>query len=60
MTARNFLTLLGALCSAFGKPMMIQAPTPTLFWVGMVLDSGGTALLGARALMSEPSKGKKQ
>jgi len=31
--------------------MMIQSPTPTLFWVGMVADSAGSALLGARAIM---------
>lgn len=60
MKARDILTLVGALLSAIGKPMMIQSPTPTLFWIGMVADSAGSALLGARAIMHDgerkPSK----
>lgn len=53
MKTRDILTLIGALLSAVGKPMMIQSPTPTLFWIGMVADSAGSALIGARALLHD-------
>lgn len=56
MTTRNILSLIGGLCVAIGPVMQINAPSPTMFWLGMVLNAAGGALLASKAFTSLEEK----
>lgn len=51
MKTRDILTIAGAVCLAVGPAMMVNAPTPTLYWIGQILAAAGGALTGTRAVL---------
>jgi len=55
MNTRNVLSLIGGVLIAVGPVMQINAPAPWLFWLGMVLNAAGGALLASKAFTSTDS-----
>lgn len=53
MNIKNILTLIGGIFTAVGPVMLLNAPNPTLFWLGQVLTALGGSLIGARGLFED-------
>lgn len=53
MNTKNILTLIGGILTAVGPVMLLNAPTPTLFWLGQVFTALGGALVGSRGLFEK-------
>ena len=58
MNTKNVLTLIGGILTAVGPVMLLNAPNPTLFWLGQVFTALGGSLLGARGLFEKQSSDK--
>lgn len=56
MNLRDFITLLGGLCSAVGPVLLVATHDSSLWWTGGVLSAIGPVLTSTRALIKDPEK----
>lgn len=56
MKTRDILTIIGAVCSAFGPLLKTHGPNATWWTVGDIMSAGGLLLMGRALQKSHPPK----
>ena len=58
MNTKQVVALIGAICTTLGPNLKAHVNSPNAYWIGEVLTSIGTALLGAGVMMKHDKEDK--